>query len=222
MSPLQILWVNMVTSSPPALGLAAEKAEPTVMHESPRGQASILLSPGVILDIIFYGFFLGLLSLANFVIVAFGYGDGTRHTINCNYELTEDCEHLYRARATCFGTMTSLLLLHAYNCKDLKLPLTRMTLLDNRILLYSVVGGFITLPLTFYIPLVNTDIFLHAAISWEWGLILCAMALFTILSEVHKRMLRPTILRLQHKMRVTRRRIKTSDDLTLMELDTDF
>jgi len=35
MSPLQILWVNMVTSSPPALGLAMENAEPTVMDKKP-------------------------------------------------------------------------------------------------------------------------------------------------------------------------------------------
>jgi hypothetical protein len=46
--------------------------------------------------------------------------------------------HLFRARSASFGTATLLLLLHAYNCKNLAVSLTKMTLMDNKVLFWYV------------------------------------------------------------------------------------
>ncbi len=48
MTPLQILWLNLVTDVFPALGLAMEPAEPDVMRRPPRPSGGQLLSPGML------------------------------------------------------------------------------------------------------------------------------------------------------------------------------
>lgn len=58
--------------------------------------------------------------------------------------------------------MTLLLLLHAFNCKDLHRSLRRMTYADNPALLGAVALGVATLVPTFYIPIVYTKVFYQA------------------------------------------------------------
>jgi P-type Na+/K+ transporter len=144
-------------------------------------------------DTSFYGGLVGALSLANFVVVAYLDGPGVAHTSNCNGQLNDTCRHVFRARSAAFGTMTLLLLLHAYNCKDLAVSITRMTLLDNRALLWSVLAGVLTLIPTFYTPVVYDKVFYQAPIDWEWGIILGAAVVFVLLSEAFK-CVRPTLL----------------------------
>jgi magnesium-transporting ATPase (P-type) len=52
-TPVQILWVNMVTAVTLALALAFEPAEPRVMTRPPRDPAAPLLSPFLIWRILF-------------------------------------------------------------------------------------------------------------------------------------------------------------------------
>lgn len=53
--PIHILWINLVTDSLPALALAAEKAEPEVMHRPPRAPSESLFSQGVGYHIVWVG-----------------------------------------------------------------------------------------------------------------------------------------------------------------------
>src|SRR4051794_39020459 len=70
-SPIQILFLNMVTSSPPAMGLGVEHAPKDIMNYPPRSKSG-LFAWEVIIDTIFYGFVAGALTLANFTIVIYG------------------------------------------------------------------------------------------------------------------------------------------------------
>ena len=85
--PPQILWINMVTSSPPALGLACEAAEPDVMAREPVMKGRLLANRLQVADTLFYGFVSGILGFLCFVFVAYVAGPGVGHTHNCNYIL---------------------------------------------------------------------------------------------------------------------------------------
>jgi magnesium-transporting ATPase (P-type) len=50
MSPIQILWINMVTSSPIALALGQENADPDIMLRPPRQKSEGLFSKEVLWD----------------------------------------------------------------------------------------------------------------------------------------------------------------------------
>ena len=65
--PLQILWLNLVTDTLPALALALEPAEPGIMRRSPRSPRSGLFSAGMLRSIIFYAALIAGCTLAAFV-----------------------------------------------------------------------------------------------------------------------------------------------------------
>jgi Ca2+-transporting ATPase len=75
--PLQILWLNLVTDTFPALALAAEPAEPDVMRRPPRDPQQAILSRPFLGSIAFYGVLIAAATLTAFV-VALGRGDGGR------------------------------------------------------------------------------------------------------------------------------------------------
>ena len=67
--PLQILWLNLVTDTFPALALALEPAEPGVMSRPPRRPDETILSRGFVRAILFYSGWITVVTLA-----AYGWG----------------------------------------------------------------------------------------------------------------------------------------------------
>ena len=63
---MQLLWINLVTDSLPAIALGMEAVEPDVMSRKPRPKNEGLFAHGMGLRIILQGFMFGLLSLAAF------------------------------------------------------------------------------------------------------------------------------------------------------------
>jgi magnesium-transporting ATPase (P-type) len=72
LTPVQILWVNMVTSVTISLALAFEPAEPGVMARPPRNPADPLLSRYFLWRILFVSVLIGGLTLYLSVTVQFG------------------------------------------------------------------------------------------------------------------------------------------------------
>lgn len=66
--PLQILWLNMVTDTFPALALAMEPGDANVMHRPPRDPAEALLSRGFLSSVMFYAALITGVTLAAFVL----------------------------------------------------------------------------------------------------------------------------------------------------------
>lgn len=76
LSAVEILFLNMITSSPPAMGLGLEPASESNMREPPRSAKQDLFSFEVVMDTSVYGLAMGVLSFANFCIVIFGHNNG--------------------------------------------------------------------------------------------------------------------------------------------------
>ena len=95
--------------------------------------------------------------------------------------------------------MTLLLLLHAFNCKDLHRSLRRMRFADNPALVGAVLLGLVTLIPGFYIPVIYRDVFYQAPLDWEWGLILGSCVFFLIAAEAYKAFVRPSVVAWERK-----------------------
>lgn len=70
LSPIHILWVNLITDTLPALALGMEKAESGIMKRMPRKANSSFYSEGVGINIIYQGILEGLLTLLAFYVGA--------------------------------------------------------------------------------------------------------------------------------------------------------
>ncbi len=68
LSPVHLLWINMVTDSLPGLALGMEKAEGNVMRRKPRSSTAGVFSGGMGVDMIWQGIYLAVIEIAAYVI----------------------------------------------------------------------------------------------------------------------------------------------------------
>lgn len=79
--PVQILFVNLITDSLPAIALGTQKVESTVMHEKPRSASSGLLSNGVGSGILFLGLVQTVLTMGAYLFGLFVHGEAVAITM---------------------------------------------------------------------------------------------------------------------------------------------
>ncbi|KAK3352808.1 hypothetical protein B0T25DRAFT_193804 [Lasiosphaeria hispida] len=181
-SPLEILWINMVTSSFPAFGLGREKASREVMRKPPHDKKRGVFTNQILVDMCVYGTLMGICTLMTFIIVIYGrYGGNLGE--DCNRKYSESCEPVFRARAAVFAELTWLILISAWEFKSIRRSMFRLNpdnnskfqlfqeLWGNKFLFFAVVIGALSVFPTVYIPYLNKDVFKHTAISWEWGVV---------------------------------------------------
>ena len=68
LTPVHLLWINMVTDSLPGLALGMEKAEGDVMQRKPRNSSDGIFSNGAGLDMVWQGIYLAIIELAAYFI----------------------------------------------------------------------------------------------------------------------------------------------------------
>lgn len=196
-SPLEILWINMVTSSFPAFGLGREAASPMVMRKPPQDKRRGVFSNQILADMMVYGLLMGTCTLMTFVIVVYGKNGGQLGR-DCNRKYSESCIPVFRARAAVFAELTWLILLSAWEFKDIRRSLFRLNpndtsrfplfkdLYNNPFLFWAVAIGFVSVFPTVYIPYLNRDVFKHTAISWEWGVVFGMTIIYVLGMELWK------------------------------------
>ncbi|KAJ1337784.1 P-type Na+/K+ transporter [Microdochium nivale] len=201
LSPIEILWANLITSSFLALGLGLEEAQPDIMLRKPHSLRVGVFTKEIIMDKMAYGTFMGALCIAAFVSVTYTpTPDPLRLGRDCNSGYNETCEVIFRARATTYSVLSFLLLFTAWEVKHFTRSLFNMyperwtgptsvfktIYTSNRFLFGAVVAGFvITFPVV-YLPVVNHTVFKHTAITWEWGIVFACVVVYIALIETWK------------------------------------
>ncbi|XP_024364260.1 sodium/potassium exporting P-type ATPase 1-like isoform X2 [Physcomitrium patens] len=190
LSPVQILFLNLITGTPPAMALGIERASSTVMQVRPYLKG--LFTNELIADILVYGTFTGVLALLNWVLVIYAFGNGDLGS-QCNTSSNLGaCVTVFRARATVQMAFTWMILFHAYNCRHLRASLFttegggRSRFFANKLMVASVFLGAVVPVPTLYIPVLNTGIFKQEGLTWEWILVGITMVVFFLLSEFYK------------------------------------
>ncbi|KPM38274.1 Calcium-transporting ATPase 3 [Neonectria ditissima] len=180
-SPLQIIWINMATSSFPAFGLGREQAGQDVMRKPPQDKKRGVFTNQIIVDMIVYGCIMGACTMATFCIIIYGANGGDLGE-ECNQSYSEACIPVFKARAATFAELTWLILVSAWEFKSLRRSMFALNpdddsrfpffkdIYSNRFLFWSViVGGLSVFPVV-YIPFLNHKFFKHTGITWEWAL----------------------------------------------------
>jgi P-type Na+/K+ transporter len=208
LSPLEILWINMLTSSFPAFGLGREKASSDIMRRRPHSIKYGVFTPQIIVDMLVYGILMGTCALLTFVIIIYGVYDGRLGT-DCNRTYQTDtylssCEPVFRARAAVFAELTWLILITAWEVKSIRRSMFRLDpatnsrfpffrdIYENHFLFWAVIIGALSVFPAVYIPSLNTKVFKHVGISWEWGLAFGAVFVFVLGVEAWKAVKRYT------------------------------
>ncbi|KAJ4288362.1 P-type ATPase [Collariella sp. IMI 366227] len=211
LAPVEIVWIIMVTSGLPDMGLGFERAVPDIMRRPPQSLKTGIFTLEFLIDMVVYGLWIAALCLASFVLRVYAWGDGNLGQ-NCNDAFSESCETVFRARATTFACLTWFALFLAWELVDMRRSFFRMQpdskkyftqwFLDvwrNKFLFWAILFGFVTLFPTLYIPVINHAVFKHTGISWEWGIVFVAAGLFFVGVEAWKWAKRVFLRRLEGK-----------------------
>jgi Ca2+-transporting ATPase len=122
--PVQILWINLVTDGLPALALAVDPKDPTLMQRPPRRPEARILERDRIILMFGQGLFMALITILTFVY--------------CLYGMDQDLE---RARTVTFMVLIGSQLAHAFNCRNDRLSLFQLGIMTNKPLLWAVGGS---------------------------------------------------------------------------------
>lgn len=191
LSPLQILWINMITSSFPAFGLGKEKAASDIMRRRPHDIKKGVFTTQILVDMVVYGIIMGATSILTFVIIIYGANNGDLGN-DCNRAYSDSCDPVFRARAAVFAELTWLILISAWEFKSIRRSLFRLDpdstsrfplfhdVYENKFLFWAVVIGALSVFPAVYIPGLNTSVFKHIGITWEWALSFGSVFIFVI------------------------------------------
>jgi len=150
--PIQILWLNLVTDTPPALALGVDPASSDVMQRPPRHPKSSLFSRPMIHDVLLNGFIMSLIVLGIFL-----------------YELYIENTTLPKARTLSFSTLVFVQLFHAFNCQSRAQSIFKTGLFTNKYLIFAILISIFLLLAGLYIPNLKTIFELTSLSLFEWG-----------------------------------------------------
>lgn len=101
--PIQLLWVNLITDSLPAIALGMDRTDDSVMSNRPTDPKESIFSGGIFADIITEGCLIGAVSLAAYCFGRFSVGGGEA-----------------AARTMAFCTLSISQLIHAFDVRSEK------------------------------------------------------------------------------------------------------
>ncbi|WP_215141274.1 cation-transporting P-type ATPase [Exiguobacterium qingdaonense] len=175
LSPVQILWVNMVVAITLSLAIAFEPLEESTMKRPPRPANVPLLSRYYVFRVTFVSIIIGGGSLwINYMLGDFDYSTEKLQTITLN-------------------AIVMAQLFHLYNCRTELLPAFNRHFFDNKIA-FLVSGLLIALQLFItYVPFMHT-LFGTAPLTWEdWIYPVAFGAIVFIIVEIEKAISRRVI-----------------------------
>ena len=174
LAPVQILWINLVTDTFPAIALGVEPAEGDVMQHQPRGNQGSFLAHGVGFNIIYQGILEGLLTLGVYAL-------GILYPVHQGFELIHA-----DALTMAYITLGLIQLLHACNCKSLQGTIFKTGEFKNRYFNWAILSSTLLLAGTIFIPTLNPIFHTTELDLAQWGIVIGAGLLMVLIVEIVK------------------------------------
>ncbi|MBO5398127.1 MAG: calcium-translocating P-type ATPase, PMCA-type [Clostridia bacterium] len=142
--PIQILWINLVTDSLPALALAVDPAEKDVMNKKPMKKTKGIFTKGMTYRLIYQGVMIGLITLTAFIL-----------------GLAVDGEPMYKiqvAQTMAFTVLAFSELVHVFNIRNNLKSVFTTNPFNNDKLLLAIFASAVLMFAVLLIPVLR-DIF---------------------------------------------------------------
>ncbi len=165
--PIQLLWLNLITDSLPALALGVEPPEADIMRRAPRRQRESLFSGGIGLQAIWQGVMFAVLTLIAYYVGAIVWN---------NTPL---------GGTMAFATLAIAQIIHAFNIRSSH-SLFKAGLLTNKTMLWAAAGSLALMLAVLLIPGVQGIFSLVYMDAAAWGVVLCLAIEPLVIMETFK------------------------------------
>ena len=173
LTPIQLLWLNLVTDAFPALALGVEPAEADIMERDPRDPSESILAGETGKNVILQSIAITISVLAAYII-------------GLNYIFPNNIEG---AHTMVFATLITSELLRAFSVRSEKYTLKELGWFSNKNLVKANLLSFALLLLVMYVPPIRR-LFELQFITWEWWIIILLSFLPLLIGEIRKRVRR--------------------------------
>ena len=168
-TPIQILWLNLVTDTPPALALGFDQLEKNAMEKPPRDTKKGVFRQADIFFIIYHGAVMAILMLAVFLV-----------------EVYLNQTSIEKARTMAFAMLVLVQLTQAFNARSTALSLFRKNIFSNKSLIAGLGTSFVLLLVGMYFPFLS-GVFEQVSLGLsDWLKLAMGVILFIIAAELFK------------------------------------
>ena len=169
---VQLLWLNLVTDSLPALALGMEPVEHSVMKEKPRSSQESLFTKSFSIRLAWQGLMVGLLTLAaywlgEYVLSDPNMADATAHTM-------------------AFATLTFCQLFHAVDVRSERESIFKIGVFTNPAMNKAFLVGMALQLAVLLIPFLQPIFSVCSLTALEWLCVIVLSVLPVIISEIEK------------------------------------
>lgn len=169
LSPIQLLWLNLITDGAPALALGMEKGDPDTMDRPPRPPQEPVINKPMRIRI-------GIQTIAIAVATLAAYLMGIAMYPGVPEE----------AKTMAFVTLSFSELLRAFTARSDNYPVLRIGIFSNRVMVYAVLSSILLLFGVIYLPFLQ-PIFNTVPLGWaEWQVVLPLLFVPAIVAELTK------------------------------------
>lgn len=168
--PIQLLWLNLVTDSFPALALGVEKGDPDIMSQKPRNPNEPILDRHMVVSIIFQSIAIAVASLSAYWWGIYRYG----------------LDNILEARTIAFTTLITAELLRAYSTRSTHYTIFEIGIFSNKTLVYGTTLSFMLTLVVIYIPFLNPVFHTFPLGITDWEIILAFAFLPLLIGEIVK------------------------------------
>jgi len=167
--PIQLLWLNLITDSFPALALGVEKGEPDIMQQKPRDPNESIINKSMMVGIMVQSIAVAAGSLLAYYWAMNRYPDSLVH-----------------ARAITFATLITAELLRAYSSRSQKYTLFKIGFFTNKSMVYSTSFAFGMLLFLLYVPFMQGVFYTFPLGLLDWQIVLSFAFIPLVVGELSK------------------------------------
>lgn len=188
LTAIQLLWLNLITDSFPALALGREKAEPGIMKMPPRSKKEPIINKSMMGHIAMQSVGLFISVAAAFIIALMSMNNGGTFFYSgvLADAVAKGVHPLDVARTVAFATLICAELFRAFAARSERISVFKLGLFSNKMMNIAVALSLVMLVAVIYIPGINS-IFNNVALNpLAWVVILPLAILPFAVSEISK------------------------------------
>ncbi len=167
LTPIQILWVNLVTDGILDVTLAMEPKEDDVMSEPPRKSTARIVNKEILLNILYVSVFMMI---------------GTLWVFTTGY----DTGGIIRAQTLGFTTMAMFQVFNSLNCRSRTKSFFSLGLFTNKYLYIAIAASILLQVSATILPFFQVTLGTTALSLWDWGLVVLVSSSVFFADEARK------------------------------------
>jgi Ca2+-transporting ATPase len=179
----QLLWINLITDSLPAIALGMDPGNPDVMKEKPRPAKENFFANGAGMHVLLGGFLIGALT-----ITAYYFGYYEKGYSPFDKQIPQDIVDY--ARTMAFMVLVVCQLVYSLALRDKRKSIFRIGIFSNKYLVGAILAGMALQLIVLVIPAIKSAFHLQMPDLRAWGIIFALGFTPLVLNELVKLFIR--------------------------------